>query len=382
MMMLLVTPQPQAFQGGEDPVRGENPGRGSSAHFRRGNTGMKMKMARVCSAVCGVSALIPLLLVATAAAASDLFDNQLGDISYCKNQCQVTIRNKKAAKDSIMNACYRGCRLYSICQFVNGNTGFNNSKEECQGACQEAYSKLLEQEACSTGCMSQPAEPEIQRRKLKALTNRPKPVSVMDALFGWCNDIVSSAQSFMSSTWTFYLQADDGKVVVFQSEPEIDYYLPELQASHASVANKPWPEGNPQTQKPQSGERLNEEKNAPKSASKGKHSSQNVEDTVAEHDFLGCMSRRSGLPRWILATCLMLSIMVMLWLSCASLVTAPDQHVKTQLSINGDKEFLDYVPKVNPYHLTSVIAVAVGHHDEEKETGPLPVKVDLNKTSL
>lgn len=117
-------------------------------------------------------------------------------------------------------------------------------------ACQEAYSKLLEQEACSTGCTSQPAEPEIKRRKvrliqstslnsylyicnfltyrsdlfqtsllplqLKALTNRPKPVSVMEALFGWCNDIVSSAQSFMSSSWTFYLQADDGKVVVFQ----------------------------------------------------------------------------------------------------------------------------------------------------------------------
>lgn len=33
-------------------------------------------------------------------------------------------------------------------------------------ACQEAYSKLLEQEACSTGCTSQPAEPEIKRRKV------------------------------------------------------------------------------------------------------------------------------------------------------------------------------------------------------------------------
>lgn len=32
-----------------------------------------------------------------------------------------------------MNACYRGCRLYSICQFVNGNAGFNTSREECQG---------------------------------------------------------------------------------------------------------------------------------------------------------------------------------------------------------------------------------------------------------
>lgn len=32
-----------------------------------------------------------------------------------------------------MNACYRGCRLYSICQFVSGNAGFNSSREECQG---------------------------------------------------------------------------------------------------------------------------------------------------------------------------------------------------------------------------------------------------------
>lgn len=52
--------------------------------------------------------------------------------------------------------------------------------------------------------------------QLRAMTLRPKPPSVMEAVSSWCNDIVSSAQSFISSTWTFYLQADDGKVVVFQ----------------------------------------------------------------------------------------------------------------------------------------------------------------------
>nr|XP_015220764.1 PREDICTED: transmembrane protein 59-like [Lepisosteus oculatus] len=74
--------------------------------------------------------------------------------------------------------------------------------------------------------------------------------------------------------------------------------------------------------------------------------------------------------------------MVMLWLSCASLVTAPEQHVKTQLSINGDKEFLDDTRKVMPYPLTPVIAVAVGQSDEGEEAGPLLVKVDLDKTIL
>lgn len=41
--------------------------------------------------------------------------------------------------------------------------------------------------------------------------------------------------------------------------------------------------------------------------------------------------RRSGLPRWILACCLFLSVLVMLWLSCSTLVTAPGQHLKFQV---------------------------------------------------
>lgn len=53
-----------------------------------------------------------------------------------------------------------------------------------------------------------------------------------------------------------------------------------------------------------------------------------------------------------------------------------------QLSINGDKEFMDDTQKVNPCHLTPVIAMTIGQSEEIKEAGPLPVKVDLSKTSL
>lgn len=41
------------------------------------------------------------------------------------------------------------------------------------------------------------------------------------------------------------------------------------------------------------GDRLHGERNAAK-VNKGKHSNQHVEDTVGEHDFLGCMSRLEG----------------------------------------------------------------------------------------
>ncbi|XP_013929394.1 PREDICTED: transmembrane protein 59-like [Thamnophis sirtalis] len=75
--------------------------------------------------------------------------------------------------------------------------------------------------------------------------------------------------------------------------------------------------------------------------------------------------------------------MVMLWLSCASLVTAPDQHVKTQpLSINGDKEYLEDLDGPVPYSLRPVIAMAICPTEENKEAGVLPVKVDLDKTVL
>lgn len=61
-------------------------------------------------------------------------------------------------------------------------------------ACQEAYSKLLEQEACSTGCASQPAEPEIKRRKVR--------LSVGSS---WgCSDVLTSLSNSIKllSSWS------------------------------------------------------------------------------------------------------------------------------------------------------------------------------------
>ncbi|NXF64495.1 TM59L protein, partial [Ciccaba nigrolineata] len=194
----------------------------------------------------------------------------------------------------------------------------------------------------------------------------------------FCNDIVSSAQSFISSTWTFYLQADDGKVVVFQSQPEMEYPVPEVQETQPA---QPGP--GPRVPQPHTGPRAKGEK-PPVKEPRGKAKAQHPPDPPQpEHDFLGCMSKRSGLPRWILAACLFLSIMVMLWLSCASLVTAPEQHVKTQpLSINGDKEYLEDLDGPGTFPLPPVIAVTLCPTHGGEDAGPLPLKVDLDKTVL
>nr|XP_056723646.1 transmembrane protein 59-like [Euleptes europaea] len=311
--------------------------------------------------------------------------------------------------DAVLNACYRGCRLFSICHFVDPAAELNATRAECESACVEAYSGGAEQFGCMTGCRTQ--LPETESRAEKAPDLKPASFSVFDLVSNFCNDIVSSAQSFISSTWTFYLQSDDGKVVVFQSQPEIEYPVPEVQAPKSEVSEKAWTVSNPNTMKPHTGLREKLEK-PPVEEPKGKAKGHPPVETPpsAEHDFLGCMSnqfevssvpmashnlvvslwrgasgcyRRSGLPRWILAACLFLSVMVMLWLSCASLVTAPDQHVKTQpLSINGDKEYLDDIDGPTPYSLRPVIAVAICPADDSEEAGLLPVKVDLDKTAL
>ncbi|XP_028672217.1 transmembrane protein 59-like isoform X2 [Erpetoichthys calabaricus] len=327
-----------------------------------------------------LSACISLALISLTLA-SDLFDSQLGDIAYCKRQCKAAFRERSAVKHGpTLNACHRGCRLFSICGFVNGNADFNSTKSECESACLEAYSTFEEQDGCVTGCRSQPTEEDNRSQRFEAMAQEPSLLSVMDLVSNWCSEIVSSAQSFISSTWTFYLQSDDGKVVVFQSEPEMAFAAPEVQAPRSDVAEKDWPPADVSTLNPQTRQQEKPDKDS-RIVGKLKHMLQHSDDAQFKHDFLGCMSR-SGLPRWILAACLFLSIIVMLWLSCASLVTAPDQHIKTQLSINGDKEFLDDVKKVAPYILTPVIAVAVSQSDDGEEAGPLPVKVDLDKTVI
>uniref|UniRef100_G1N0D5 Transmembrane protein 59 like n=1 Tax=Meleagris gallopavo TaxID=9103 RepID=G1N0D5_MELGA len=216
-------------------------------------------------------------------------------------------------QDAVLSACYRGCRLFSICHFVDASAGLNTTRAECEAACAEAYVGEEEQWGCRTGCHEQ--LPHVQRKEQVRGVKAPS-LSVLDLVSSFCTDIVSSAHSFISSTWTFYLQADDGKVVVFQ----VGVPSPTCWGLNGMGPSLPLLLPGPQQK---------EEKSPPRKEPWGK--AKPMDTPQPEHDFLGCMAKRSGLPRWILAACLFLSIVVMLWLSCASLVTAPEQHVRTQV---------------------------------------------------
>uniref|UniRef100_A0A8C2QTV7 Transmembrane protein 59 like n=1 Tax=Capra hircus TaxID=9925 RepID=A0A8C2QTV7_CAPHI len=256
----------------------------------------------------------------------------------------IQSRRAKAYDRAVLtSACERGCRLFSICRFVARSSKPNATQAECEAACVEAYVKETEQQACSEGCWSQNPEPEPEpelEQKRKVLEAPSGALSLLDLFSTLCNDLVNSAQGFVSSTWTYYLQTDNGKVVVFQTQPVVESLGHE--GARLQRVEVTWRGSHPEALEVHVDpvgplDKVRKAKIRVKTSSKAKVES----DELQDNDFLSCMSRRSGLPRWILACCLFLSVLVMLWLSCSTLVTAPGQHLKFQpLTLEQHKGYM------------------------------------------
>ncbi|XP_004646911.1 transmembrane protein 59-like isoform X2 [Octodon degus] len=306
--------------------------------------------------------LLLLLLLASPPAAPapparDPFAPQLGDTQICQQRCRERDPGPQHSQAGPevptgspydravqISACERGCRLFSICRFVARSSRPNATRTECEAACVEAYVKDTEQRACREGCWIQvpQPDPETQPEKRKVLEAPSGALSLLDLFSTLCNDLVNSAQGFVSSTWTYYLQTDNGKVVVFQTQPVVEslgFQGGRLQ--RVEVNWDTWKGRHPEALEVHVDpvgplDKVHKARIRVKTSSKAK-----VESEEQDSDFLSCMSRRSGLPRWILACCLFLSVLVMLWLSCSTLVTAPGQHLKFQpLTLEQHKGFV------------------------------------------
>ncbi|XP_048198596.1 transmembrane protein 59-like isoform X2 [Perognathus longimembris pacificus] len=293
--------------------------------------------------------LLPLLAPPTAPARDPRAPPPLGDAASCPQRCrqrdpstpaQVELEAPSESphdKAMLVSACERGCRLFSICHFLAQSSQPNTTQAECEAACVEAYVKDTEQQACSWGCWSQTTLPELlPEQKRKVLEAPSGALSLLDLLSTLCNDLISSAQGFVSSTWTYYLQTDNGKVVVFQSQPVVE----ELgsQGGRLRRVEVTWRGSHPQALEVHVDpvgplDEVRKAKIRVKTHSRARTELAEPQDG----DLLSCMSRRSGLPRWVLACCLFLSLLVTLWLSCCTLVSAPRPHLKFQpLTLEAD----------------------------------------------
>ncbi|XP_061489041.1 transmembrane protein 59 isoform X3 [Rhineura floridana] len=289
---------------------------------------------------------------------SEAFEPALGNSALCQRTCQSTYPLHTYPKEEELYACQRGCRLFSICQFVDDGIDLNRTKLECDSACTEAYtSQSDEQYACHLGCQNQLPYAELRRQQLMSLMPRMHLLFPLTLVRSFWSDMMETAHSFITSSWTFYLQADDGKIVIFQSKPEVQY----VQSSDQETTN------------------LKESSLNQVSLDLQPEGSQTHKGFFEEDEsdnFFRCVSINSG---WILTTTLILSVLVLLWICCATVTTAVEQYVPSEkLSIYGDLEYMNQ-QKLNRYP-TSALMVFKCKDDEE--AGPLPTKVNLAQSAI
>lgn len=353
-------------RGGERgwPGRRRSPGKKTATSRAAVTEGDKMAAPKGKLWVQAQLGLPPLLLLTMAlaggsgTAAAEAFDSVLGDTASCHRACQLTYPLHTYPKEEELYACQRGCRLFSICQFVDDGIDLNRTKLECESACTEAYSQPDEQYACHLGCQDQLPFAELRQEQLMSLMPRMHLLFPLTLVRSFWSDMMDSAQSFITSSWTFYLQADDGKIVIFQSKPEIQY-APQLEQEPTNLR----------------------ESSLSKMSYLQMRNSQAHRNYLEDEEsdgFLRCLSLNSG---WILTTTLVLSVMVLLWICCAAVATAVEQYVPPEkLSIYGDLEFMNE-QKLSRYPASSLVVVRSQTEDPE-EAGPLPTKVNLAHSEI
>ncbi|XP_074401854.1 transmembrane protein 59 isoform X2 [Zonotrichia albicollis] len=312
--------------------------------------------------------LLPLFLVIQAgaasgqlpAASSEAFDSVLGNTASCHRACQLTYPLHTYPKEEELYACQRGCRLFSICQFVDDGADLNRTKQECDSACTEAYSQSDEQYACHLGCQNQLPFAELRQEQLMSLMPRIHLLFPLTLVRSFWSDMMDSAQSFITSSWTFYLQADDGKIVIFQSKPEVQY-VPQLDQDTGGDTKGA----------------LSLSKTAYGRAGSSQ-TFRGLFEERASDSFFKCLSINSS---WILTTTLVLSVLVLLWICCATVATAVEQYVPSEkLSIYGDLEYMNE-QKLNRYPPSALVLVRC-KTEEHEEAGPLPTKVNLDQSAI
>lgn len=264
-------------------------------------------------------------------------------------------------REEELYACQRGCRLFSICQFVRDGEDLNQTKSECESTCREAYTQSDEHYACNLGCQNQLPFAEQRHEQLEAMMPRIHLLYPLTLVRGLWEDVMSQAHSFITSTWTFYLQADDGKVVIFQVDVEKEV-KEEPQKSFPGLSRPIYKEYHrtfiQERDRDMTGDRSYDD----------------------EYNLFSCLSRSPWLPGWILTTTLILSVLVLIWICCATVATAVDQYVPAEkLSIYGDKEYMKE-QKLTPYPASSLLIIT--SKGPEEEAGPLPSKVNLGQSDI
>jgi len=307
-----------------------------------------------------------------------LIDDILGGPRKCESICA-----EKYPIGLSQGQCTRGCRFFTIIGFISGDDNLNNTQNSCQFSCQQAHEDRQEEQACNLGCSSQVDIVADRRKAFLQHESLQPPSNDLLSPFLYVHNLYSNMIQKLSHqatvSWSFYMQNSNGQLVVVKSEPQIvrasdgldkllgdveddliqdDYKTSNyVETNIASLDNSITPNVKHSQVHAQDMDNLN-------------YMSKSKDDIP--QDWLGCISKKTGIPRLLLSMTIFLSAMVMIWLCLTTAATAPEQKITRQkLSIYGD---LDYLKQLNDKSLLANV-----HPQDEMQASPLPIKIKVER---
>lgn len=256
-------------------------------------------------------------------------DTFLRESSSCETNCGEVY----STSGEFVKPCSEGCRLFNIIGLAHGFS--NKTVELCYAACSEAFSNETAAGSCNYGCRHfDETKPKDDTQTLHLLT----PMLYVKSAY---NTVAHHVRQFVSTSLTVYVQEDSGNMVVLQTKPKIEK-MDDVRSRQTEA------------------DRLRYLRNfkPPWEADK--------------IDWMDCISHQSGLPKFILVLALFGFIIVLIWLCCATAVTAPHHYLG---SPKEQKRNINYVLlcEPNPGEIKSPSSII----NCDEDAPPLPPKVSL-----
>ncbi|XP_031566654.1 transmembrane protein 59-like [Actinia tenebrosa] len=273
----------------------------------------------------------------------------------CKKRCERSYPPHTYPKPETHEACLRGCRLSAIGQLSSPDRNKENASKICIAGCKESYPDGDRLYACKVGCNSQDIipTPEAMYKEHKDgmmamhgyMSLRPIMVAQQ-----YCHGLIRKVTYFVSISSTYYSSTNSaGQTVVVKidSPPQLLTHVSQRLTSKDDT-------------------QINVQKRD--KDDKG-YSWKIVHKSRA---WLHCVSRRSGLPFWLLSITLFMGFAFMLWVCCSSF--SLDQNQEKEKQLRQDDIFLledddEFLLKKQPI-------------TKSEEAGPLPVKVNISASII
>ncbi|KAI0219560.1 hypothetical protein LSAT2_028914 [Lamellibrachia satsuma] len=298
--------------------------------------------------------------------ALDGVDSVTSTRDACSDVCEHTYPPHTYEKVNVIKSCQRGCRLFAIIELMDSCGNKNHTIEACIASCKDAYDDMDNAKACELGCANQPSNHPVRQLGDDASMYQSQNMYPFLYVHSVYSNMIEKLMVHSNIYWSFYMQPASGQMVVIKYEPEIYIEQREIIMNDNGKTSS-FIESNIVA--------------VDNSATPHLHQSQlhavekdiSIIDNGQAVDWMGCIVKKTGLPRVLLTFTILLSATMMIWLCISSAVTAPDQRVSStepqKLSLYGDGDLDD------DDDLPDCKELAAVHNSVS--TGPLPHKLQL-----